>query len=349
VDDNVVTGGPESIERRSDGITVLPATFGATLRGATRLSGNRVRDVGGRGVAVLAPVTGLEITHNLVERAQQGIVMDERARALSAVVSHNTVVEVGARDNDQDKTLSGIQVAASFRASVESNVVLGVGSAEGAADESVGIRVIACPESRIAANSVDAIGFRQAGRSDLGIGVQGLVARTQVAGNQVRRQPVEVDDDAQSGFRGLLIGGISVEGPAAAPVGAYVVGDGEVPFVVGTHLARTSEPRTAVVTVDTNIVGGSGEVATAQIGLAAEVVVTGNQFHARRDFGAPALDVRAIAATVSANRLRGGEPSGSLDVDPKRLAVLGNLTTTGIQVFGGPLEPRWDPLNQNGF
>ena len=31
-----------------------------------------------------------------------------------------------------------------------------------------------------------------------------------------------------------------------------------------------------------------------------------------------------------------------------KLAVLGNLTTTGIEVFGGPLESRWDPLNLNG-
>jgi hypothetical protein len=36
-------------------------------------------------------------------------------------------------------------------------------------------------------------------------------------------------------------------------------------------------------------------------------------------------------------------------VDPKRLAVLGNLTTTGMTVFGGGLDPRWVPLNLDGF
>ena len=29
--------------------------------------------------------------------------------------------------------------------------------------------------------------------------------------------------------------------------------------------------------------------------------------------------------------------------------VSDELFGAGIQVFGGPLEPRWDPLNQNGF
>ena len=57
----------------------------------------------------------------------------------------------------------------------------------------------------------------------------------------------------------------------------------------------------------------------------------------------------SVHERLSSNRLRGGRPSGSFVVDPKRLAVLGNLSTTGIEVNGGPLDPRWDPLNLDGF
>ena len=69
--------------------------------------------------------------------------------------------------------------------------------------------------------------------------------------------------------------------------------------------------------------------------------------HVERE--APALRVVARSATVGQNRLRGGRPSGQVDVDPKRLAVLGNLSSTPITNFGGSLEARWTQLNQSGF
>ena len=76
--------------------------------------------------------------------------------------------------------------------------------------------------------------------------------------------------------------------------------------------------------------------------------MTGNQLHSRNDAPFPALRLVARTATVGQNRLRGGEPSAELDVDPKRLAVVGNLSSADIAVFGNPLDPPWDALNLNG-
>lgn len=349
VDENDVTGTAASIERRADGVVVLPSTFVST-RGATRVAGNRVRDVGGRGIAVLAPVSSLEVTHNLVERALEGIVMDERARAVSATVSDNTVTDVGSRESDKNAGVAGIQVVGSNRATVESNVVRGVGSAREVGEGSVGIHVLACIESRVADNSVDRVGLVESGGQDVGIAVRGRIVRTQVIGNQSRRQPVDVEDDQPSGFHGLLVGADgNVEEPNATPLKSFVVGDGTATFVVGRMTAYSGASTPATVTVDTNIVAGSGEFPTALVGVAGEVVATGNQFHQRRESTTAAFRLVALAATVSANRLRGGRPSGSFDVDPKRLAVLGNLTTNRIEVFGGGLDARWDPLNPTGF
>ncbi len=348
VDTNDVTGTTDSLERRGDGIAVVPGTFGS-VRGATRLASNRVRDVGGRGIAVLAPTTSLLLSHNLIERALEGIVMDERARAASAVVSDNSITDVGSRESDKSGGVAGIQVVGSGRASVESNVVHGVGSAREVGDRSAGIRVVSCMESRVADNSVDRVGFPEAGGLDVGIAVQGGIRRTQVAGNQARRQPVDVEDDAPSGFRGLLIGGDGdPKEPVATPLKSFVVADGPFGFAVGPLTAYVVAFNESAVTIDTNIISGSGELPAALVSVAGEVVATGNQLHTRVDAGAPALRLVALAATVSANRMRGGRPSGSFDVNPEKLAVLGNLTTSGIEVFGGPLEPRWDPLNLNG-
>ena len=62
----------------------------------------------------------------------------------------------------------------------------------------------------------------------------------------------------------------------------------------------------------------------------------------------PALRLRGAHRDRGQNRFRGGEPSAELDVDPKRLAVVGNLSSADITVFGSPLDPPWDPLNLNG-
>jgi len=345
VDENDVSGSSPSVESRSDGIVVQSSALGK-IRGATRVSSNRVRDVGGRGVAVLAPVTSVEVIHNLVERALEGIVMAERARSATAIVSDNVVTDVGSRETDDHDGVVGIQVVGAERACVESNVVHGVGAARQAGDRSVGIRVLACVESRIAGNSVDRIGFRDVGGLDIGIAVLGRIVRTQVAGNQARRQPVAPDDDSQSGFRGLVIGGEGdVHEVKATVLTGYVVAEGPALWVVGEQEAYAAAFTPATVTLDTNIVAGSGEQPTVLVGVAGEVVATGNQFHARMEGGAPAFRLLATAATVSANRLRGGRPSGSFEVDPNRLAVLGNLTTNGIDVFGGPLQAPWDALN----
>ena len=345
VDGNDVSGSDASIERRSDGIVVQPSSMG-TIRGATRVGSNRIRDVGGRGIAVLAPVTSLEVTHNLVERALEGIVMAERARSATAIVSDNVVTDVGSRETDKNDGVVGIQVVGAGRASVESNVVHGVGAAREVGDGSAGIRVLACLESRVADNSVDRVGFRESGGLDIGIAVLGRILRTQVAGNQSRRQPVEPDEDGPSGFRGLVIGGEGDPGDAKATVlKGYVVAEGPALWVVGDKTAYAAAFAPSTVIVDANIVAGSGELPTVLVGVAGEVVATGNQIHARIEGGAPAFRLFALAATVSANRLRGGRPSGSFDVNPEKLAVLGNLSTNGIEVFGGPLQAPWDPLN----
>jgi hypothetical protein len=349
VEANDVAGAGLSIELRGDGIAVLPSTF-AKLAGPVRIDANRVRDVGGRGIAVLAPVGALDITSNVVERALHGIVMEERAAADSVQVAHNTVTDVGSRPTDAVDGVIGVRVLGATRATVESNTVHGVGAAREASGESIGIDVLACLESRVAGNSVDRVGFPISGGRDLGIAVRGRIRRCQVDGNSSRRQPAEPDNDAQSGFQGLLIGADAQPNePGAVVVGPVVVGTGLSNFAISAFKAFAAVVGTASVTIDANIVAGSGEVPAALVGVGGDVVVTSNHLHNRIERETPALRVVAQSATVGQNRLRGGRPSGQVDVDPKRIAVLGNLSTTPITNFGNQLEARWAPLNQTGF
>jgi hypothetical protein len=182
----------------------------------------------------------------------------------------------------------------------EANTVHGVAASQSVGGGSVGIRVLGCVESRVGGNSVDRVGPVDRGGADLGIAVQGPILRTQVFGNTSRRQPVEVDEDAPSQFRGLLIGGrIGGDQVPAAVAGDYLVGIGSTSFVVGKMTAFAVAFRPPTVTVDANIVAGSGEISAALVGVEGEVVVTGNQIHNRIGSAAAALELVAGAATVS--------------------------------------------------
>ena len=205
VRDNAVTGLPANIEGGQPGITVVPGSFGGD-RGATMVTGNQIRDVGGVGIGILAPIDSLDVTHNQVERALHGIVLTERARASSVMVSHNVVTDVGCRDRDKADGAVGIQVVGAGTAHVESNVVHGVGAAEAAGDQSVGVRVFGCPEVRVSGNSVDRVGFPSAARGDLGVAVIGLPERVQVTANVARRQPLGVEQERERPWIAILVG-----------------------------------------------------------------------------------------------------------------------------------------------
>jgi hypothetical protein len=346
---NEISGTAESIELRGDGIAVLPSLSG--LRGPTRVEANRVSDVGGRGIVALAPLSSFEITSNVVERALHGIVMDERARADSVSVVHNTVTDVGSRPTDRHDGVIGVRVVGGRRATVESNTVHGVGAAREARGRSIGIDVFACVESRVAGNSVDRVGFAESGGEDIGIAVRGRIRRCQVDGNAARRQPVEVDTDAPSAFQGLVIGADAhPDEPGSVTLGSYVLGTGALSFVIGPMIAYAALPDApASVIVDANIIGGGAKLPAALVGVGGDVVFTSNHVHQPEETSSAAVRIVARSASVAQNRVRGGRPSGELDVDPKRIAVLGNLTSQPITNFGGPLDARWADLNPTGF
>jgi hypothetical protein len=346
VRDNDVRG---SVESTGAGIAVSDAGLFAALRGATRIAGNRVRTLGGVGVAVNAPVADLVVTENVVEDAQQGIVMDRKAETAGAIVSGNVVRDVGARESE-DGTVAGIQVVRADRAVIESNTVVGVGAARTARDSAVGIAVLACADSRVAGNCVDHVGFDQAPGRAIGIAVVGL-ARTDVHGNSSRRSDVDVDEDPTSEWIGLLLGPAVGEQVTHETIGSFsaVTTAGNQYLVgAGAAYAAAADVRDETVTMSDNIVTGGGATPAIRALVRGEVALATNQAQQRRETDIPAVLVQAEAATVSTNVAKGGRPSVRLLVDPKRVAVLGNLTATGIEVSGAALSAPWAPLNPSG-
>ncbi len=347
VRDNDVHGSADS---RGAGITVGTGLF-ASLRGSTRITGNHVHDLGGIGISVIAQVADLEVTHNVVERTLEGIVMDGKATALSATVSDNLIRDVGAAEADTN-AIAGIQVIGAVRADVESNTLAGIGAARTARDAAAGIVVLGCTESRVAGNSVNRVGFDEAPGRAIGIAVVGPMERTEVHGNSSRRSEVDVDQDPTSEWIGLLIGPLfDSQVGVHETVGTFTVVAGErSSFLVGggAAFAAAAEDAAEKATVSDNIVTGGGRAPALRAVVRGEVVLATNQAHQKRDTDLPAILVRCEALTVSTNVAKGGRPSVQLLVDPKRVAVLGNLTATGIEVSGSALGLPWEPLNLAG-
>ena len=243
----------------------------------------------------------------------------------------------------------GIRVTGARRATIESNTVHGVGAAREVGSESVGIDVLASVETRVAGNSVDRIGFPESGGEEIGIAVRGRIRRCQIDGNTARRQPVEVDDDNPTAFHGLLVGAdVRIEEPSAVSLGSWVIGAGTAVRDRSAHRLCRERPRRGV--------GDGGR----EHHLGERQGPGGHDRRRRRRHrhGQPCASVRrrcagalvhAQSASVAQNRLRGGRPSGELDVDPKRVAVVGNLSSVPLQVRGAALGAPWVGLNPTGF
>lgn len=349
VRDNDITGTPQSLEIRGDGIAVQPGTFGR-VRGLTRIWRNHVRDVGGTGIAVRAPVGDLDVSRNMVERARQGIVVEDRGRATSATVAGNVVRDIAARQSDAGVGLVGIQVVGADRATIDGNTVVGVATAREARDGPAGVRVLASLESRVAGNSVDHVGFEESPGQSVGILVAGFFRRTLADGNASRRLPDDVDAAPLAPWVGLQIGARpDPESGVASHHGDYIAVPGQVSYLVGSKAAFAFAGSGDVsAVVDANTVTGGGRAPAALLVVPGDAVVSSNQCRMALESETPAVLLVASAATVTANRARGGKPSMRLEVPEGRLAVIGNLTSTGIDAPNG-FDPAMAPLNPDGI
>ena len=347
-------GAPRSDQpARTDGIAIVPTPPGELVRDVVRIDGNRVRGVGGHGIVDYASVQTLEVTHNRVELAQHGIVIDEKATVEIATVSGNTLMDIGSRDTDEAAGVFAIRVVNAAHASVESNTVRGVGTARSMGGESIGIDVVAVTESRVAGNTVERVGPVDGGRGEIGIAVRGF-ARSQIEGNASRRYPADPDFDPNGGrFIGLLVGsgdereldfGLTKAGGIVTGLGPLVFG---VAAAAAVGSARIVAP---LVTVDANIVaGGAADAPPAMIvGLRGDAIVTSNQIRGNREFGTTALRLRAETGAVAQNRFWGGrEPTADLFLSGA--SVLGNISTGILFLNGAPVPPPWDALNVIGI
>ncbi|MFF7441752.1 DUF6519 domain-containing protein [Streptomyces sp. NPDC008122] len=377
VRDNTIVGTPEPDPGPSQGIAVRRGVAGV-LRGTTRIAGNRIRRVMGPGIVVRVPTGDLDISHNTIERAVEGIVVTERGRSADAVIVGNTLRDIVPRPyGNPPESVHAIRLVGAPHALVASNTVSNVttpspddgngdgngngngGGGGGGPERKTGVAVLACRESRVRGNNVESVGQSEWSENDRYLGIHVAVfCRSTIESNVCRRIPEDVDYDGHPPWSGLLVGD-DWDGDGEPPsfrtahIGPYVsVVGARVSHLIGPNTAFTHTSDDLSLIVSTNTFTGGAQYPAARIEMTGDAVVSANQFRQHGDSDPAALTVRATTATVTGNRARGGIPSIYFHVPPQWVAVLGNITTGGIGP-DDPMDPdsiatKWLDLNVKG-
>ena len=333
-------------EAGGDGIVVAAGSL-AVQPGHVRVTGNRVHDRAGTGIALRTSVRTFMVKQNVLDTVGAGIAIEEKGRAERVVVDDNEVFDVATAEGSSGFGL-GIHVANSGAAAVLGNTVVrvGPGFAEGA--ELAGIVVTASEDVRISGNVVEEIG-PQEGYVGLaaGIAVIGPFERASVSDNSVRFGPGRAGP-GRGGWWALLIQSAGRVRTRIAELSAVVpLDDGAV--VLARDWAFAAPRRGDHAGIASNTLAGGGEQPACLVRVGGDAVADANQclYEPLEDPSAVVLQASSVIA--SANRLRGEKSMLILEVPEDRLAAVGNLAPGGTHL-GGPgagLPAPWQPLNPN--
>ena len=342
VDGNAVNrlGGPPG----TDGIVVASGGL-AVAPGHVRITGNRVHDRTGTGIALRTAVRTFMVKQNILSTVGAGIAIEGQGVAERVAIDNNEVFDVATAEGAAPIAL-GILVSRARSAAVVGNTVARVGPGLVQAAGRAGILVMASEDVRVAGNVVEEIGAPDGFLGlAVGIGVFGPFERATVSENSVRFAP-DRPAPSEGGWYALLI---QSAGRVVTRVGAQKA---VVPLRTGAVVlngawAAAAADRGDHAGVDSNTLSGGRLLPACLVRVAGDVVAQGNQcLHVEAE-DPTAVRLQATSVTASSNRVRGEKAMLVLEVPENRFAAVGNLAAGGTHLNnpGGGLPDPWQPLN----
>lgn len=338
--------------RGGNGIVLAPGLVQTAMEHC-QVVGNRISGVAGHGITIRVPVQSAMIKQNIIEAVGDGgIMMEEQGSADGLSIENNQLRDIAPQANATGASIAGIRLLNASQAAVTGNLILGVGQAALLNASRVGIQAIASPSVRIAGNEVVDIGpASEFVREAVGIEIWPAFDYVDVVDNVVRRSRQQpTGRDTSSRWYALRIIGSMAASLALDNQIVLVTGQTGIWGVLGNVVRQLPRSRD-VVMVRGNVLEAHGGAAAAAIVAAGDCTFQDNRCLLLFGFQ-PVVEIGATALIVSANYVRGtAEPAGvfqfsmALQVDEARLTVLGNITSTPIQVHGTVLDAPWAPLN----
>ena len=345
VDANTINTWGEG--RGTEGIVVDIGAF-AVQPGHVRITGNRVNQRAGVGIALRTGVRTFMVKQNILDGVGHGIMIQAKGEADRVAVENNEVFGVGIQ-GDSLGFGAGISVNHALSAAIVGNTVAGVGN-QFVQAELAGIVVVATEDIRVAGNVVEEFGPAQGGAvGAVGIVVGAPFEQASVSDNAVqyrRGQPAPPDGQ----WIAVLIQSAGlVKARVANTISTLPLEDGAV--VLSGNWAFAAASRAEHAGLASNMLVGGAPLPAALVRVSGDVVVDANQctYAAGQDPSAVLLQGSSVVA--SSNRLRGPRSMLVLQVDPKRFAAVGNLAPGGTRLGAAsgtgtvPLPAPWAPLN----
>lgn len=322
---------------------------------------NQVSGFPEAGLLIEAPVKSLIVKLNIIENCGNGIVMTDDAAAASASIENNHLHDIGLRqaNNARSRSVIGIGVLRAESCNIAGNTLKRIGlSPVERTLQVAGIIGAGVASARVHGNDLQAIGPAGDFRGTVGgIFWRGPYDELDLSHNHVRRDDDPVAAPGGSAWIGIEVAQAAAEQPVlrATDYTAMRVDAGRTVVIQGnraTVVTSKAPPRSqggddgaSSLGLKGNVVAARGIGRAVQARAGADLMFCDNrcELNGSKVDGAVALAAGTVIA--SANRVTGGERSMLIVASPKRMTVLGNITSNGIGVPNGTLDPQWAALN----
>jgi parallel beta helix pectate lyase-like protein len=323
---------------------------------------NQISGFTGAAISIESPVRDLIVKMNQIERCGNGIVLEGASNTASVSIENNHLSEIGGED-DASTFAAGILVTRAVAASVSGNVVQRIGLQTLRGSLRVGIAATGVQRLQVNGNTVADI----APPGDfIGIGAGVVVlapsADVDVKQNHVCRelQPTSQGTSRTSWFALLMdqpvgervVSRVATRAAVRLDESRTLVFGNARPFVVAapviTDVTGAAAVRGTSTTILGNMLEARGSTSAIQVEVTGDCLFSDNRCELIANLSTAAVRLAARTTILNANRIRGGELAVDLNCDPKRVTVLGNITTAAIRVAGGQLETKWEQLNVRG-
>jgi Family of unknown function (DUF6519) len=330
-----------------DGIVVARGGF-TQPPGHVRVTGNRVHDRSGTGIALRTPVQTWIVKENVVQDVGVGIAIEGQGAAERVAVDNNEVLDVAT--NEGADTAFGIVLTRATSAALVGNTVARVGEASTGATLRAGVLVFAIEDVRVSQNVINEIG-PQSGflGSASGLVVVGPFDAASVSDN-TSRFGATVVAPTDGSWNALLIQSAGAGNLIRAGAGKAVVPVTNGAVVLTGGWAFLAAVRLDHANVSSNTLVGGGPLPTCFVRVTGDVVAQGN--HCTQSGGSTtAAFLQGSVVTASSNRIAGGQSMLVLRVGGDNpFAALGNLAPGGthLNAPGNPVPAPWNALNPIG-
>ena len=337
--------GPVTKDAGMNGIVL---SDGINLDGLDRcmVFGNRIRDMGGNGIAITGKIKSAMIKNNIIQSADGGgIVMDDKSTGQHITIENNQLFQITSKQGDRKTPVTAIRVINSSQVQVQNNTIDGVGQLVQSPIRA-GIQLIACGSARVMGNDIVNIGPMNDLNHTAGVDCWGTFGNLEISNNTIRRSRESHSNDDRSNWMG-----ISVSANNNIPPGPNLIFTSKNAFVfLLAHIIAqpVQSRREASTNIDNNTMDVYGGVPAIQVLIDGACMLSHNRvrFRGRTD---TLVEVRADQLIATGNDLWATETFPALSCvvpDPGLpVSILGNITRGPIKIQGVDLGAPWKDLN----